>query len=104
MTGRMHDFNLRFCENCKQNRDADHLCNMRPLKDALSSAGDKVLYVSYDFQITQNKRYSGKATLKYLISSACKNFVRGARTWKTETACDAASECTPSGSILSGTC
>ena len=36
---------------------------MRPLKKVLPSAGDKVLYVFYDFETTQNKWYSDKTTL-----------------------------------------
>jgi len=36
---------------------------MRPFKDALHSDGDRVLYVFYDFETTQNTRYSDKATI-----------------------------------------
>jgi len=36
---------------------------MRLLKDALPSDGERVLYVYYDFDSTQNKRYSDKATI-----------------------------------------
>ena len=36
---------------------------MRPLKDALPTGGDRVLYVFYDFQTTQNTRYSENATV-----------------------------------------
>ena len=36
---------------------------MRPLKDALPSGGERVLYVFYDFKTTQNTRYSDKATI-----------------------------------------
>jgi len=52
-----------FCAICNHNRDIDHLCYMRTLKDVLHSTGDKVLYVFYDFESTQNNRYSYKATL-----------------------------------------
>jgi len=58
-----HECNERFCANTKENKDVGHLCFMRPLKDVLPSAGDKVLYVFYDFKTTQNKRYTDKATL-----------------------------------------
>ena len=34
---------------------------MRPMKDVLSANSDKVLYVFYVFQTTQNKRYSNTA-------------------------------------------
>jgi len=63
VTDDRHEFNKLFCANCKQNRDAGHLCYMRPLKDVLSDASDKVLYVFYDFETTQNTKYSDKATL-----------------------------------------
>ena len=36
---------------------------MRLLKDALPPAGDKVLYVFYDFETTQNTRYTDAAKL-----------------------------------------
>jgi len=36
---------------------------MRPLKDALPSAGDKVLYVFYDFETNQNTEYADEAKL-----------------------------------------
>ena len=39
---------------------------MRPLKDALPPAGDKVLYVFYDFETTQNTRYTDAANLHVL--------------------------------------
>jgi len=58
-----HKCNKLICATCNQNRDVGHLCYMRPLKDVLPSAGDKVLYVFYDFETTQNTRYSDKATL-----------------------------------------
>ena len=45
--------------NCKQNSDVGHLCYMKPLKDA----SDKVLYVLYGFETTQNTKNSDKATL-----------------------------------------
>ena len=34
---------------------------MRPLKDVLPTNTDKVLYVFYDFETTQNNRYSDMA-------------------------------------------
>jgi len=36
---------------------------MTPLKDALPPAGDKVLYVFYDFEISQNIEYADEAKL-----------------------------------------
>ena len=40
-----------------------YLCYMRPLKDALPSAGDNVLYVFYDFESTQNTTYKVEAQI-----------------------------------------
>jgi len=36
---------------------------MRRLKDALPPAGEKVLYVFYDFETTQNTEYTDEANL-----------------------------------------
>jgi len=58
-----HECNKRFCDNCKQNIEMGRLCYMRPLKNALPPAGDKVLYVIYDFETTQNIRYTDDAKL-----------------------------------------
>ena len=43
MTRDKHEFNKRFCDNSKQNKEIGQLCYMRPLKDALAPTGDKVL-------------------------------------------------------------
>jgi len=43
---------------------------MRPLKDVLPDASNKVLYVFSDFETTQNTRYSDKATL-YIPDLVC---------------------------------
>ena len=40
-----------------------HLCYMKPLKNALPPAGDKVLYVFYDFETSQNTEYADEAKL-----------------------------------------
>ena len=63
MTDNSRECNKLFCANYKQNRDVGHLCYMKPLKDVLPDASDKVLYVFYDFETTQNTRYSEKVTL-----------------------------------------
>jgi len=63
---------------------------MRALKDVLPANVDRVLYAFYDFETTQNTRFSDKAKAHYPISSMCNYFVRSARKWKkTEIACDA---------------
>ena len=74
LTGKMHECNMRFCENCKQNRDRNHLSYMRPLKDMLSSAGDKVLYIFYDFENTLITTYSDKSTLHVRDLVCSQNF------------------------------
>ena len=56
---------------------------MSPLKDITPANADNVLYVFYDFETTQNKRYSDTAKAHCLTSSACNSFVRGVRKWKT---------------------
>jgi len=43
---------------------------MTPLKDALHSASDKVLYVFYDFETTQNTEYRAEAKL-YVTNLVC---------------------------------
>jgi len=63
VTDARHECNKVFSANCKEKRDACHLCYMRPLKDALPDASDKVVYVFYDFESTQNIQYSDKATI-----------------------------------------
>jgi len=101
VTDTRHEFNKVFCANCKQNRDVVHLSYMKPLKDVLPDASDKVLYVFYDFETTQNKSIPTKPHFTYLISSAFSSFVRYAKMWKTvESACDAVRGSTRSGTIL----
>jgi len=101
----IHECNKVFCAICTQNRDIGHLSYMRSLKNVLPSAGDKVLYVFYDFETSQIRRYSDKPTLHYLNSSTCNSSVRIARmrkTWKV--ACNAARGSTLSWMSWSGTC
>jgi len=57
-----HECNKRFCQNCNVNKEADHLCYLRPLKNVLP-AGDRVLYFFYDFETTQNTGYADVANL-----------------------------------------
>jgi len=47
---------------------------MRLLKDALPPAGDKVLYVFYDFETTQNTRYTDAAKLHLSILVCVQQF------------------------------
>ena len=57
MTRVKHQCIKRHCQNCNQNKEAGHLCFMRPLKNVLP-AGGRVLYVFYDFETKQNTRYT----------------------------------------------
>jgi len=63
VTHENHECNKRLCDNCKENKEIGRLCYMRPLKDALPPAADKVLYVFYDFETTQNTEYTDAAKL-----------------------------------------
>jgi len=63
VTDARHECNKVFCANCKKNRDVGHLCYIKPLKNVLPDASDKVLYVFYVFETTQNTKYSDKTTL-----------------------------------------
>ena len=63
VTRENHECKKRYCENYNQNKDVGHLCYMRRLNDE-SPPSDGVLNVFYDFETTQNTRYSdGGATL-----------------------------------------
>ena len=72
---------------------------MRPLKDTLPAASDKVLYVFYDIETTQSTEYADESKLHVLISSVRSSSARDAKMWKTETACYAVGESTLSGKI-----
>jgi hypothetical protein len=43
VTDASQECHKRFCENCKQNRDVNHMCYLRPLRDALPAVVDKIL-------------------------------------------------------------
>jgi len=62
-TSAKHECFKRFCSKCKENKDIGHLCYMRPLKDTLPAASDKVLYVFYDIETTQNTEYEDESKL-----------------------------------------
>ena len=55
-----HECGKHYCDVCTSNREVGHLCYMQPLKNVLPSS-DGVLYVFYDFETTQNTRYSETA-------------------------------------------
>jgi hypothetical protein len=62
VTHKDHECNRRFCNTCKQYRDVGHLCFMQPLQNKPAPT-DKVLYVFYDFETTQDTKYSEQATV-----------------------------------------
>ena len=57
-----HECHKRFCKNCGCNRETGHLCYMAPLAPEMPSS-DKVLYVFYDFETTQDTPISDTATV-----------------------------------------
>jgi hypothetical protein len=60
---RKHECGKQFCETCKAIKERGHFCYMQPLKNVLPSS-DRVLYVFYDFQTTQNTRHSDTPKLQ----------------------------------------
>ena len=60
VSGRPHECGKRYYDVCIANREVGHLCCMQPLNNVLPSS-ERVLYVFYDFETTQNTRYSETA-------------------------------------------
>jgi hypothetical protein len=52
----------RYCSNCRCNRETGYLCYLVPLSPEMPSS-DKVLYVFYNFEITQKTKLTEAATL-----------------------------------------
>jgi len=75
-----HECSKRNCQNCIENKEVGLLCYMRPLKNVLPAC-DKVLYVFYDFETTQNTRFSDRAVTcpKSRLRAAVLFDVRGRR-------------------------
>jgi hypothetical protein len=57
-----HECNRRYCATCGQHRETGHLCFIKPLQNEPVST-EKVLYVFYDFEPTQDAKQSEKATV-----------------------------------------
>jgi len=71
ITMKRHECNKHWCENC-ENRENGHLCFMRTLPNTLP-ASDSVLFVFYDFETTQDNKYSDSATV-HVPNLACLQF------------------------------
>ena len=69
MKGREHECNKRFCSQCLRNRDFGHQCYMSPLSDK-APRSDKVLYVFYDFETTQDTK-CGDASYEHVPNLVC---------------------------------
>jgi hypothetical protein len=61
VTDKRHECFKPFCTICQQNREIGHFCFMQPLKNELPRSYN-VLFVFYDFETTQDTRFSEKAT------------------------------------------
>jgi hypothetical protein len=61
LTSKKHECYKFYCKNCMNNEQIVHLCYMRPLVNELTRS-DNVRFVFYDFETTQNTRYSDSAT------------------------------------------
>ena len=62
ITGKKYERFKPRCKNCDQNKEVGHFCYMKPLKNELPRSDD-VLFVFYDFETTQNKKFSFKANV-----------------------------------------
>ena len=57
-----HECFKPYCTICQQNTEIGHLCYMKPLSNELPRS-DNVLFVFYDFETTQDTRFSDAATV-----------------------------------------
>ena len=57
-----HECFKPYCTYCQQNREIGHLCYMKSLVNELPRS-DKVLFVFYDFETTQDTKISDSATV-----------------------------------------
>jgi len=62
LTNKKHECNKPYCANCKHNMQFGHICYMATSKNELPRS-DNVLFVSYDFETTQDTKVSDSATL-----------------------------------------
>jgi hypothetical protein len=57
ITNKNHECFKTYCRNRNQNKEVNHFCYMQPLKNELPRSDD-VLFVFYDFETTQNTKFS----------------------------------------------
>jgi hypothetical protein len=62
---RKHEYFKKHCTNCYCNIETGHLCYMAPLLPEMSSS-DKVLYVFFDFETTQNTKVTAPPYMCYI--------------------------------------
>ena len=62
LTVKKHECFKPYCEYCGENKEVGHLCYMRPLTNILPSS-DNVLFVFYDFETTQDLKFTDSATM-----------------------------------------
>jgi len=73
ITRKNHECFKPFCVACKQNKEVGHLCFMQPLKNELPRSDD-VLYVFYDFETTQDTKFSENTNEHIPILVCIQNF------------------------------
>ena len=61
ITSKKHECFKPYCKNCDQNK-VGHFCYMKPLKNELPRC-EGVLFVFYDFETTQDTKFSDKANV-----------------------------------------
>jgi hypothetical protein len=59
----------KFCGNCKTHREIGYVCYMKQLVDKLPRS-DNVLFVFYDFETTQDTKFSKSAT-EHVLNLVC---------------------------------
>jgi len=56
-----HEIFKPFCDHCQQNREIGHLCYMKPITNEMPKS-DNVLFVFYDFETTQDTKFSDSSS------------------------------------------
>jgi len=71
--GNKHECFKPYCSSCNQNREIGHFCFMTPLKNELPRSDD-VLFVFYDFETTQDTKFSEDANEHVPILACAQHF------------------------------